>query len=172
MRTPRHPFFSFLPLAALLLGGASGVRAEPALLTVGQGWAWVREFFPASDESDIDLIVWTNPPAQLDPDTLQVWNVRRPWPIREWRWLEAETPAPAAEAPAVEKAEDDPAEQPEETPAPEVKAEPAAEAPATEPAAAATPVETKPEAAPAAPKAAASKPAKSGKKAPKKGGKK
>ena len=96
MRPSRHPFFPFLPLAALLCGGASGVRAEPALITVGQGWAWVREFFPSTGESDIDRIVWTNPPAQLDPDTLQVWNVRRPWPIREWRRIDPDKPAPPA----------------------------------------------------------------------------
>ena len=96
MRTSRHPFFSLLPLVALLCGGASGVRAEPALITVGQGWAWVREFFPSTGEADIDRIVWTNPPAQLDPDTLQVWNVRRPWPIREWRRIDPDEPAPPA----------------------------------------------------------------------------
>ncbi len=89
MRRIPHPRIGFLPLAAFglaLLGGALSVRAEPVLLTVGQGWAWVREFFPPSGEKDIDRIIWTNPPPQLDPDTLQVWNVRRPWPIQDWRW--------------------------------------------------------------------------------------
>lgn len=95
-----HPRLRFLALAALLLAGASPSAADPALLTVGQGWAWVREPFPSSGEQDIDRIVWTNPPPQLDPDTLQVWNIRRPWPIREWRWIDsAPTEEPAARRP-------------------------------------------------------------------------
>ena len=89
-------------LTALLLAAAPAAAAEPARLTVGQGWAWVREFFPPSGEKDIDRIVWTNAPAQLDADTLQVWNVRRPWPVREWRWLGPAATEPAAvDAPLV-----------------------------------------------------------------------
>lgn len=98
MNASRNLRLRFLPLAAALLGGALPARAEPALLTVGQGWALVREFFPSSGEQEIDRIVWTNPPPQLDPDTLQIWNVRRPWPIQDWRWIEpgkTETPDPA-----------------------------------------------------------------------------
>ena len=90
-------------LWAALLGTAAAAAAEPALLTVGTGEAWVREFFPPSGEKEIDRIVWTNPPAQLDLDTLQVWNVRRPWPIRAWRWRDvapAALAAPAADAAA------------------------------------------------------------------------
>jgi hypothetical protein len=60
----------------------------------------VREFFPPSGAKEIDRIVWTNPPAQLDLDTLQVWNVRRPWPIRAWRWRDLAPAAPAADATA------------------------------------------------------------------------
>lgn len=71
--------------------------AEPARLTVGQGWAWVREFFPSSGEQDIDRIVWTNPPPTLDLETLQVWNVRRPWPIRHWQWRQPDAPEPPAQ---------------------------------------------------------------------------
>mgnify|MGYP001040431544 CR=1 FL=1 len=98
MNTPRPWRRGLLPLALLLLGCAATAQAGPAMLTVGQGWAWVREFFPASGQKDIDRIVWTNPPAQIDLPTLQVWNVRRPWPIREWRWLGSGTPpAPADE---------------------------------------------------------------------------
>jgi hypothetical protein len=82
-------------LAALLLAAVPAARAEPTLLTVGQGWAWVREFFPPSGEKDIERIVWTTPPPQLDPDTLQVWNVRRPWPVQEWRWLGPAVPESA-----------------------------------------------------------------------------
>lgn len=96
MNASRTLRFRFLPLTAALWACAIPSHAEPALLTVGQGWAWVREFFPASGEKEIDRIVWTNPPPQLDLNTLQVWNVRRPWPIQDWRWLEPETPAPAA----------------------------------------------------------------------------
>ena len=99
----RHPLCRLGPLAALALALADSARAEPVRLTVGQGQAWVREFFPPTGEKEIDRIVWTNPPAQIDLDTLQVWNVRRPWPIREWRWLDAATPAPPAaeDAPVV-----------------------------------------------------------------------
>ena len=95
MNASRNLRLRFLPLAAALLGGALPARAEPAMLTVGQGWALVREFFPSSGEQEIDRIVWTNPPPQLDPDTLQIWNVRRPWSIQDWRWIEpgkTETP--------------------------------------------------------------------------------
>jgi hypothetical protein len=87
---------------AAVVACALPVRAGPALITVGQGWAWVREFFPPSDDKEIDRIVWTNPPPQLDLDTLQVWNVRRPWPIQEWRWLQPDPSAPpAADKPLV-----------------------------------------------------------------------
>ncbi|MGD9611335.1 MAG: hypothetical protein AB7V22_00350 [Kiritimatiellia bacterium] len=99
MNAPRHPMGRLGPLAALVLAGALPAGAEPVRLTVGQGQAWVREFFPPSGEKEIDRLVWTNPPAQIDLDTLQVWNVRRPWPVREWRWLAA-APA-AADAPPV-----------------------------------------------------------------------
>ena len=96
MNALRHPFPRLAPLAALVLAGTLPAGAEPARLTVGQGQAWVREFFPPTDEKEIDRIVWTPPPAQIDLDTLQVWNVRRPWPIREWRWLDAAISEPAA----------------------------------------------------------------------------
>lgn len=102
MSASRQLRFRFLPLAMVLLGTAFPVHAEPARITVGQGWAWVREFFPASGEKEIDRIVWTNPPPQVELDTLQVWNVRRPWPIQEWRWLQPESAtAPAADQPLV-----------------------------------------------------------------------
>ena len=106
----RHPFCRRAALVALVLAGARAGGAEPARLTVGQGQAWVREFFPPSGEKEIDRLVWTNPPAQLDLDTLQVWNVRRPWPLREWRWLEAAAPdpAPADDAPVVWRPRRDP----------------------------------------------------------------
>ena len=94
MNAPRHLRARFGPLAAALLAGAGAAWAEPTLITVGQGQAWVREFFPPSGAKEIDRIVWTNPPAQIDLDTLQVWNVRRPWSIREWRWLDPAPPAP------------------------------------------------------------------------------
>lgn len=87
----RHPFVRLAPLAALLLAGRLPARAEPVRLTVCHGQTWVREFFPPSGAKEIDRIVWTNPPAQIDLDTLQVWNVRRPWPIRDWRWLDDAT---------------------------------------------------------------------------------
>ena len=98
MNAPRHPRCRPGPLVAVLLACAAPARAEPTMLTVGQGQAWVREFFPPSGEKEIDRIVWTNPPAQIDLETLQVWNVRRPWPIREWHWLDAAPSAPAADA--------------------------------------------------------------------------
>ena len=103
MNALRHPFCRLAALAALALAGAGSAGAEPARLTVGQGQAWVREFFPPSGEKEIDRLVWTTPPAQIDLDTLQVWNVRRPWPIREWRWLDAAAAEPVAadDAPVV-----------------------------------------------------------------------
>lgn len=98
MNAFRHPLCLLGRLVALALAVAPSAGAESARLTVGQGQAWVREFFPPSGEKEIDRIVWTNPPAQIDLDTLQVWNVRRPWPIREWRWLgAAATEATAAD---------------------------------------------------------------------------
>ena len=96
MNAPRHLRSRLGPLAAALLAGAGAAPAEPTMITVGQGQAWVREFFPPSGEKEIDRLVWTTPPAQIDLDTLQVWNVRRPWPVREWRWLEPSPPAPDA----------------------------------------------------------------------------
>jgi hypothetical protein len=102
MSSSRQLRLRFLPLAMALLGGTLPVQAEPSLITVGQGWAWVREFFPPSGEKEIDRIVWTNPPPGLELDTLQVWNVRRPWPIQEWRWLQPDpTAPPAADEPVV-----------------------------------------------------------------------
>ncbi len=100
MNAPRH--LRFLPgaIAAACVAGALASAAEPTMITVGQGQAWVREFFPPSGQKEIDRIVWTNPPAQIDLDTLQVWNVRRPWPIQAWRWLDS-ADAPAEAAPAV-----------------------------------------------------------------------
>ena len=90
-------WYSFLPLLAAALPGAiPSAHAEPTLMTVGPGWAWVREFFPPSGEKEIDRLVWTNPPAPLDLDTLQVWNVRRPWPTREWQWLDSRLPGAGA----------------------------------------------------------------------------
>ena len=82
-------------LLGLMSGGGLSARADPVLLTIGHGWTWVREFFPPSGQKEIDRIVWTNPPAEIDLGTLQVWNVRRPWPAREWRWLAAEAAAPS-----------------------------------------------------------------------------
>ena len=110
MSALRHPFFRRAALVALVLAGARAGGAEPARLTVGQGQAWVREFFPPSGEKEIDRLVWTNPPAQIDLDTLQVWNVRRPWPLREWGWLDDATPGPAAadDAPVVWRPRRDP----------------------------------------------------------------
>ena len=110
MNALRHPVCRLASLAALALAGARTAPAEPVRLTVGQGQAWVREFFPPSGEKEIDRLVWTNPPAQIDLDTLQVWNVRRPWPIREWRWLDAAATEPAAadDAPVVWRPRRDP----------------------------------------------------------------
>jgi hypothetical protein len=88
----------FLCGVAALIGSAIPVAAEPALLTIGPGWAWVREFFPSSGPHDLDRIVWSNPPPQLDLSTLQVWNVRRPWPVREWHWQPARPASPADES--------------------------------------------------------------------------
>ena len=114
MNAPRHPFCRLAPLVALALAGTRTAGAEPARLTVGQGQAWVREYFPPSGDKEIDRIVWTNPPAQLDLDTLQVWNVRRPWPIQEWRWLDDDAPAPGAadDAPVVWRPQREPAPPP------------------------------------------------------------
>jgi len=94
MKSPPPFRLLVLILLAALAGSARGLAAESAQLTVGQGWAWVREFFPPSGEREIDQIVWDQPPPQIDLETLQVWNVRRPWPIREWRWVEAKRPPP------------------------------------------------------------------------------
>jgi hypothetical protein len=88
----------FLCGVAALIGSAIPVAAEPALLTIGPGWAWVREFFPSSGPHDLDRIVWSNPPPQLDLSTLQVWNVRRPWPVREWHWQPARPASTADES--------------------------------------------------------------------------
>lgn len=96
MNATRHLRFRLGPLAAAFLAGAFSAPAEPTMITVGQGQAWVREFFPPSGQKEIDRLVWTNLPAQIELDTLQVWNVRRPWPVREWRWLKDAPPAPTA----------------------------------------------------------------------------
>ena len=93
MNAWRHSWIRGGVLAAAWLARATAIQAEPAQLTVGQGWAWVREFFPPSGDQDINRLVWTNPPVPLELDTLQIWNVRRPWPIREWRWLASALPA-------------------------------------------------------------------------------
>ena len=86
-------------IAAIGLLLAATAAAQPTALTIGQGWAWVREFFPPSGERDVERIAWPAPPREADLDTLQVWGVRRPWPIRDWRW---QTVAPAdANAPLV-----------------------------------------------------------------------
>ena len=79
------------------------------MITVGQGQAWVREFFPASGAQEINRLVWTNPPAQIDLDTLQVWNVRRPWSVREWRWLETAAPPADQESALVWRPRSEPA---------------------------------------------------------------
>lgn len=89
MNVPYRPRLTWWLLATVLLGRTGQALAEPAMLTVAQGTAWVREFFPPSGEKEIDRIVWTNPPGQIELETLQVWNVRRPWPVREWRWLDS-----------------------------------------------------------------------------------
>ncbi len=107
MKTFHHPCFRVLPLLLAGLCCTGPALAEPAQLTVGQGWAWVREFFPASGEREIDRIVWSNPPPQVDLNTLQVWNVRRTWPIQEWHWLKPAAPLPPdANAPLVWRPED------------------------------------------------------------------
>ncbi len=82
--------FLWVLLCWLLLLPAAGAQTHSTFLTVGQGWAWVREFFPSSGEQEIDQIVWTNPPPQIELETLQVWNIRRLWPIREWHWMESQ----------------------------------------------------------------------------------
>ena len=81
-----------LPLAAAALLAAAAAGARPAQLSIGQGWAWVREYFPPSGERDVETIVWSNAPPQVDLDTLQVWSVRRPWPLREWSWMRPANP--------------------------------------------------------------------------------
>lgn len=88
---PFNPFRRFWCAVFCLLGTylpSVPAQSDSAQLTVGPGWAWVREFFPSSGETDIDQIIWTNPPPQIELDTLQVWNIRRLWPIRDWRWVE------------------------------------------------------------------------------------
>jgi len=107
MKTFHHPRFRVLCLLLAGLCCTGPASAEPAQLTVGQGWAWVREFFPASGKREIDQIVWSNPPPQVDLNTLQVWNVRRTWPIQEWHWLKpAAPPPPADNVPLVWRPED------------------------------------------------------------------
>ncbi len=92
----------FLSAVVPFLFALGPVRAEPAQLTIGQGWAWVREIFPSSGTGEIDSIVWTNPPSQIDLSTLQVWNIRRPWPLLCWRWQIPSSPAiPPENAPVV-----------------------------------------------------------------------
>lgn len=92
MKCPRHLGMSVL--AGTVLAGVSAAAPPPALLTIGQGWAQVREFFPPSGETEISTVHWTNPPPEIDLDTLQVWSVGRLWPAREWRWRD--TPEPGA----------------------------------------------------------------------------
>jgi hypothetical protein len=95
LRPPR-PLAALFALAAALPATvhaqAAPGQAAPALV-VGQGSAWVREFFGPSGEADVQRLVWTHPPPNLDLDSLQVWSVRRPWPIRQWRWMPRETDA-------------------------------------------------------------------------------
>jgi len=93
MKRPSPFHIPVLILVTALAGSARGLAAEPAQLTVGQGWAWVREFFPPSGEREIDHIVWNHPPPTVDMETLQVWNVRRPWPVQEWHWVRPEQPS-------------------------------------------------------------------------------
>jgi len=94
--------------SAVFLLCAGPAICEPAQLTIGQGWAWVREFFPPSGKREIERIVWTNPPPQLDLGSLQVWNVLRPWPVQEWHWTApAPSPPPTADQPLVWKPRDD-----------------------------------------------------------------
>lgn len=90
-----------LPLAAAVLLAAAAACARPAQLSIGQGWAWVREYFPPSGERDVETIVWSNAPPQVDLDTLQVWSVRRPWPLREWSWVRPPTSRPGDDLPVV-----------------------------------------------------------------------
>ena len=80
--------FLWLALCWITLLPSAKAQTNSTLLTVGQGWAWVREFFPSSGEHEINQIVWSNPPSQIELNTLQVWNIRRLWPIRDWRWIE------------------------------------------------------------------------------------
>ena len=91
MRSPsnllRRSFWVAIFLWVSLLDTAKA-QTNFSLLTVGQGWAWVREFFPTSGELEMDQIIWSNPPPQIELDTLQVWNVRRLWPISDWRWID------------------------------------------------------------------------------------
>jgi hypothetical protein len=95
LRPPR-PLAALFALAAALPATAPG-QAAPALV-VGQGSAWVRQFFAPSGEADVQRLVWTHPPPHLDLDSLQAWSVRRPWPIREWRWIAPDAePAPPAD---------------------------------------------------------------------------
>ena len=90
-RLPSNLFRLFLwgvAFGGISLLNSARAQPDPSMLTVGQGWAWVREFFPSSGEQEIDQIVWSNPPPQIELDTLQVWNIRRLWPIRDWQWIE------------------------------------------------------------------------------------
>ena len=63
------------------------------MLTVGENWAWVREFFAPSGEGEITHLTWTNPPAHMELGSLQVWNIRRPWPVQEYGWRHPATTA-------------------------------------------------------------------------------
>ena len=73
-------------LTVLSLGAPLPAAAAPAQLMIGQGEAWVREFFPPSGERDIERIAWALPPPGVDLNSLQVWSVGRLWPVRDWRW--------------------------------------------------------------------------------------
>ena len=113
MIAPSHPHPRSWPLlCAALLGCALAAGAEPARLTIGQGWAWVRESFPPSGSKELTRLVWTNPPAQIDLDTLQLWNIRRPWPVQAWQWLEESSSAVPTNGPVVWRPRRDPAPPP------------------------------------------------------------
>lgn len=109
------PFRPVVVLAGLFLGLRPVLALPPARVTIGPGWAWVREFFPPSGSREITQIIWTNPPAEVELDTLQVWNVRRPWPLQQWRWGQEVPAMPqnASEAPVRWQPADAPASPPD-----------------------------------------------------------
>ena len=86
-----------IALASFSLPPPLLAATAPAQLMIGQGEAWVREFFPPSGERDIERIAWSHPPPGVDLDSLQVWSVGRLWPVRDWGWRASAAPDTVAD---------------------------------------------------------------------------